>query len=133
MKQLLVAYWIAIVEDGETAEDVAAWIEKNVTPDPFGKESYLTDDVKFNDWPVSLAAGDVVVFNAPHTNRTVCYPGWARVPLTPTGDMPMSQEAREQMEQALTQEWEDTPPWTQRKKKSFTERLVRWYMRQTGE
>lgn len=73
------AWWIAVLEADDTGETVARWIEENTSVDEFNEVRYNTGDVDCDAWPVEPKPGDVIVFNAPSTQRTQRYPAWVQV------------------------------------------------------
>lgn len=103
MRKIREAHWIAVVEEGDTASSVAAWIEENVMPDNDGRPSlhpYQPGDVDYDSWSVDPSPGDVFVFQAPPPHMTVRYPGWSK-----EVEEPMSQAERESLEELRTATW----------------------------
>lgn len=110
MKQVREAYWIAVVEEGDTPVSIAWWIENHTVPDngvgqPSSKP-YQAGDVDHSSWIADPHAGDVLVFQAPPPRMTLRFPGWANEPEAE----PMSQEDREILEEIGTRSWDTKQP-----------------------
>lgn len=99
MKVIKEAPWLCVLEEGDTPEDMAKWIENNVSADQYGVVYYSPGDVDYRVWPVTPVAGDVIVFNAPGKHTTTRFPGWVKsVPS-------LSQRDREDIEKRVTGGW----------------------------
>ena len=118
VKQWEEAYWILVLEEGDTPESVAAWMEQHTMKamDEQGTLAPLAQgEVAYQDWVVNMRPGDVIVCCAPYPWKTTRSPLWALpinpshdVPVllpTPVKELPMSQEEREAMEQIGMRGW----------------------------
>lgn len=80
MKQLSEAYFIVLVEEGDTPERVASWIEDNSVREGYtdGESPYKKGDVQYDQWLIDPKPGDVIIFNAPYPIALIRYPGPVR-------------------------------------------------------